>query len=72
MRSWPCEDTGKAFQVAGRARAKALRCLRNTKEARVAGAECARGKEIGEGNLEDMGKNEFYTERSREPWEGLK
>ena len=30
---------GKAFQVAGTARAKALRCLRNTKEARVAGAE---------------------------------
>lgn len=48
-----------------------LVCLGNSKEARVAGAEGARGREGGEGHLEAMGRTEFNTGTSRESWECL-
>lgn len=42
---------------------KHLVCFSTSKEARVAGAKCARAKAVREGNLEAVGGLSFFLEK---------
>lgn len=60
----------KAFQAEGRARAKAWRWEYEGQQGDWWLKLSEVRAEAGEGNLDAMGKTEFYTERSREPRAG--